>query len=425
MTNKTPVSSVRGAGYPQAAFAMERLLDLVAREMKLDRAEVRRRNLIPASKMPYKKPLKARSGVAMEYDSGDYPACQAEVLKAAGWDDFPKRQAEARARGPLSRHRPRAWRQGHRPRAVRVRAWCGFRAPARSRCSPAPPPWARASAPRWRRSPRAQLGVERRQDQGGGRRHRGRLARARRLRQPADRHRRLVGASGGQGGGRQGEEGRVATCWKPPSTISNWSDGEVRVVGAPQLNVKLAEIARILQGAPGYGFPPGVDPGLEANVDAPHRRAVLRQRLPRRRGRGRRRDRRGENPALRRDAGLRRADQSDDGRGPDPRRRRARHRQRVLRMDGLRRRRAAGDHDVRGLSAADRDRSADADDALQGDALAAQSARRQGRRRGRHHSGRGRAHLGGRGRAAAVQRAHRPGAAHADEDRRDDPGGQA
>ena len=100
MSNKTPVSSVRGAGYPQAAFAMERLLDRVAREMKLDRAEVRRRNLIPASKMPYRKPLKARSGMAMEYDSGDYPACQAEVLKAAGWDDFPKRQTEARAPKP-------------------------------------------------------------------------------------------------------------------------------------------------------------------------------------------------------------------------------------------------------------------------------------------------------------------------------------
>ena len=62
MTNKTPVSSVRGAGYPQAAFAMERLVDLIAHEMKIERAEVRRRNLIPAAKMPYKKPLKARSG---------------------------------------------------------------------------------------------------------------------------------------------------------------------------------------------------------------------------------------------------------------------------------------------------------------------------------------------------------------------------
>jgi carbon-monoxide dehydrogenase large subunit len=45
------------------------------------------------------------------------------------------------------------------------------------------------------------------------------------------------------------------------------ADGEVRVAGAPQLSVKLAEIARILQGAPGYGFPAGVDPGLEANMN--------------------------------------------------------------------------------------------------------------------------------------------------------------
>jgi carbon-monoxide dehydrogenase large subunit len=50
-------------------------------------------------------------------------------------------------------------------------------------------------------------------------------------------------------------------------------DGAVRVVGAPQLNVKLAEIARILQGAPGYGFPPGVEAGLEANVN--HRTDAL------------------------------------------------------------------------------------------------------------------------------------------------------
>jgi carbon-monoxide dehydrogenase large subunit len=44
-------------------------------------------------------------------------------------------------------------------------------------------------------------------------------------------------------------------------------DGEVRVVGAPQLSVKLAELSRILKGAPGYGFPDGVDPGLDANVN--------------------------------------------------------------------------------------------------------------------------------------------------------------
>ena len=43
-------------------------------------------------------------------------------------------------------------------------------------------------------------------------------------------------------------------------------DGEVRVVGAPQLTVKLGELARVLKGAPGYGFPPGIDPGLEASA---------------------------------------------------------------------------------------------------------------------------------------------------------------
>src|SRR5258708_31020268 len=70
-TNKTPVSSVRGAGYPQAAFAMERLMDRLARELDLDPAELRARNLIPPEKMPYKKPLKTRPGAHVQYDSGD------------------------------------------------------------------------------------------------------------------------------------------------------------------------------------------------------------------------------------------------------------------------------------------------------------------------------------------------------------------
>src|SRR5207253_10376302 len=56
-------------------------------------------NLIPPEKLPYTKPLKARSGMTVVYDSGNYPACQAEVLKAAGWDDFPRRQAAARVEG--------------------------------------------------------------------------------------------------------------------------------------------------------------------------------------------------------------------------------------------------------------------------------------------------------------------------------------
>ena len=55
--------------------------------VRLDRAEVRRRrNLIPLAKMPYSKPLKARSGAAITYDSGDYLASQAQILAAAAWD---------------------------------------------------------------------------------------------------------------------------------------------------------------------------------------------------------------------------------------------------------------------------------------------------------------------------------------------------
>jgi carbon-monoxide dehydrogenase large subunit len=99
LTNKVPVTPVRGAGQPQGVFAMERLLDRVARELNLDRAEVRRRNLVPADKMPYATPMVTRGGMQVILDSGDYPACQQMALQRAGWDDFPARQKAARAQG--------------------------------------------------------------------------------------------------------------------------------------------------------------------------------------------------------------------------------------------------------------------------------------------------------------------------------------
>ena len=99
VTNKVPVTPVRGAGQPQGVFAMERLLDRVARELGLDRAEVRRRNLIPAAKMPYATALKTRGGMQVVLDSGDYPACQQMALQRAGWDGFAARQNAARAQG--------------------------------------------------------------------------------------------------------------------------------------------------------------------------------------------------------------------------------------------------------------------------------------------------------------------------------------
>jgi carbon-monoxide dehydrogenase large subunit len=99
LTNKVPVTPVRGAGQPQGAFAMERLLDRVARELGLDRAEVRARNLIGPEKMPYTKPLKSRGGLSVVLDSGDYPRCQAMAMEAIGWREFAARKDAARREG--------------------------------------------------------------------------------------------------------------------------------------------------------------------------------------------------------------------------------------------------------------------------------------------------------------------------------------
>ncbi|HCS70351.1 MAG TPA: dehydrogenase [Rhodospirillaceae bacterium] len=98
-TNLVPTTPLRGAGRPQAVFAMERLLDAVAAKLGLDPAEVRRRNFIQASDMPYDMGLTYRDGAPVMYDTGDYPDAQAKALAAAGYDDFPARQKAALAQG--------------------------------------------------------------------------------------------------------------------------------------------------------------------------------------------------------------------------------------------------------------------------------------------------------------------------------------
>ena len=98
-TNKVSTIPVRGAGYPEGSFAMERILDRVARELGMDRAEVRRRNLIPGEAIPYEMPMKTREGTPMIYESGDFSRCHEMALEAAGYEDFSLRQEEARAEG--------------------------------------------------------------------------------------------------------------------------------------------------------------------------------------------------------------------------------------------------------------------------------------------------------------------------------------
>lgn len=98
-TNKVPTSPVRGAGRPNVAFVLERLVDRVARELKLDRAEVRRRSFVRNDQFPYKTGMLARDGSPVSYDSGDYHACLEAALTCIGADNFRARQEVARSEG--------------------------------------------------------------------------------------------------------------------------------------------------------------------------------------------------------------------------------------------------------------------------------------------------------------------------------------
>src|SRR3954462_327974 len=95
LTNTTPVSAYRGAGRPEANYYMERLCDEAARELGIDRFEIRRRNHVKPAEIPYK------NAAAMTVDSGDFAAVFDKALKAADVSGFSKRKQDSRARGKL------------------------------------------------------------------------------------------------------------------------------------------------------------------------------------------------------------------------------------------------------------------------------------------------------------------------------------
>jgi aerobic carbon-monoxide dehydrogenase large subunit len=99
LTNRVPTTVVRGAGRPQAVFVMERLLDGAARKLGLDRAELRRRNMIGPEQMPYAVGLTFRDGKPLVYASGDFPKSHRGALARADYQNFRARQAQARAQG--------------------------------------------------------------------------------------------------------------------------------------------------------------------------------------------------------------------------------------------------------------------------------------------------------------------------------------
>jgi carbon-monoxide dehydrogenase large subunit len=99
VTNKTPHAPYRGAGRPEAVFVMDRILDVLAREVGLDPAELRRRNLVRPDEMPYDVGLLYRDGNPLVYDGGDFPDALDRALQAVDYDAFRADQPGHRAKG--------------------------------------------------------------------------------------------------------------------------------------------------------------------------------------------------------------------------------------------------------------------------------------------------------------------------------------
>jgi carbon-monoxide dehydrogenase large subunit len=95
LTNTTPVDAYRGAGRPENVYLLERLVDVAAAELGLARDEIRRRNFIPQSAMPYNTPL------GQTIDSGNFVFNLDDALKRADWTGFPARRAAAQKNGRL------------------------------------------------------------------------------------------------------------------------------------------------------------------------------------------------------------------------------------------------------------------------------------------------------------------------------------
>jgi aerobic carbon-monoxide dehydrogenase large subunit len=94
-THTLPVDAYRGAGRPEAAYVIERLVDTVARELAIGRDELRRLNFIPPKKMPYK------TATGRVYDGGEFDGHMRQAMEAAGWGEFKQRLKEAKKAGRI------------------------------------------------------------------------------------------------------------------------------------------------------------------------------------------------------------------------------------------------------------------------------------------------------------------------------------
>ena len=96
MTNTVPTAPYRGAGRPEAMFVIERLMDMAAKRLKLDRVEIRRRNMVPHDILPY------HTATGLNYDSGAFAANLDHALALSDWNGFAARRKDVKKRGKLA-----------------------------------------------------------------------------------------------------------------------------------------------------------------------------------------------------------------------------------------------------------------------------------------------------------------------------------
>jgi len=152
-TNTAMVTPYRGAGRPHGAFVMERVIGLIARELSLEPAEVRRRNFIQPHEFPWDVGLTFQDGGPTRYDSATTPSVSSWLLERIGAGDFRRRQADARHKGGTSASGSAATWKARASGRTREPMSASSRA-ARSTWRPASPPRARVTKRRSPKSPR-------------------------------------------------------------------------------------------------------------------------------------------------------------------------------------------------------------------------------------------------------------------------------
>jgi carbon-monoxide dehydrogenase large subunit len=267
LTNFVPCAPTRGAGRPQGMYVMERLLDAVAEKLGIARDEVRRRNMIQPSQMPYATPIKQRDGSTMVYDSGDYPESQRRALEAGGWADFPARQQAARKLGRYLGLGLANYVEGTGRGPFES---AGLRVGASGRVVITTGASAQGQGVRTMMAQLASdvLGVPPKDvdviagDTNGTALGFGAFASRQTVTAGNAVHLAAIAV-------RDKAIKAAAEMLEASADDLELKDGAVQVKGVPQMKKTLAQIAQAIGGAPGFALPNGVTPGLAAAIDFP------------------------------------------------------------------------------------------------------------------------------------------------------------